>query len=80
MKPRILVVDDDAAVLQSCTTILEDEGFEVEVAATPQAGLDLLRQQRFALALTDLKLPGGLSGLEVSSAPPRSRPTWWSSS
>ena len=65
MNQRILIVDDDAAVLQSCATILEDEGFEVEVAATPQAGLDMLARQAFAVALIDLKLPGGMSGIDV---------------
>ena len=65
MNPRILIVDDDAAILQSCATILEDEGFEVEVAATPQAALDMLAHQPFAVMLIDLKLPGGMNGIDV---------------
>jgi DNA-binding NtrC family response regulator len=64
MQPRILVIDDDTAVLQSCETILEDAGYEVTLASTPLAGLDLLGKSSFHLALIDLKLPG-MTGLEV---------------
>ena len=64
MQPRILVIDDDTAVLQSCETILDDAGYEVTLASTPLAGLDLLGKSSFHLALIDLKLPG-MSGLEV---------------
>jgi DNA-binding NtrC family response regulator len=64
MQPRILVIDDDAAVLQSCETILEDAGYDVALAPTPADGLGLLQKSSFHLALIDLKLPG-MSGLEV---------------
>ncbi len=64
MRGRILVIDDDDAILQSCRTILEDEGHEVETASGGDAGLALLRQKSFDLALIDLKMPGR-NGLEV---------------
>jgi DNA-binding NtrC family response regulator len=64
MKGRILVIDDDEAILQTCRTILEDEGHEVEVASDGRAGLELLRQKLFDVALVDLKMPG-MSGIEV---------------
>lgn len=63
MTGRVLVIDDDEAVLQSCRTILEDQGHEVEVASDGAAGLACLRQHSFELALVDLKMPG-LSGLD----------------
>jgi DNA-binding NtrC family response regulator len=64
LKRRILVIDDDQAILQSCRTILEDEGHEVEVASEGEEGLALLRRQSFDLALIDLRM-AGMNGLEV---------------
>ncbi len=64
MMGRILVIDDDDAILQSCQTILEDEGHEVDVASGGDAGLARLSQKWFDLALIDLKMPG-MSGLDV---------------
>ncbi len=64
MMGRILVIDDDDAILQSCQTILEDEGHEVDVASGGDAGLARLSQKWFDLALIDLKMPG-MSGVEV---------------
>ncbi len=64
MTSRILVIDDDEAILESCQTILQDEGHHVEVASGGKPGLALLRQKPFDLALVDLKMPG-LNGMEV---------------
>ncbi len=64
MSARILVVDDDEAILQSCQTILEDAGYVVEVAGGGEPGLGQLRQHSFDLALIDLKMPG-MGGLEM---------------
>ncbi len=64
MKGRVLVIDDDEAILQTCRTILEDEGYEVATASNGRMGLDLLIQNSFDLALVDLKMPG-MSGIEI---------------
>jgi len=64
MKGRVLVIDDDEAILESCRTILEDEGHAVETASSGDAGLTQLREKAFDLALIDLKMPGR-NGLEV---------------
>ncbi|MBI4462814.1 MAG: sigma-54-dependent Fis family transcriptional regulator, partial [Acidobacteria bacterium] len=66
MTGHILVIDDDEAILQSCRTILEDQGHQVEAGSGGEAGLALLRQCSFDLALIDLKMPG-MNGLEVLS-------------
>ena len=60
----ILVVDDDAALLQSLKEILEAEGYEVTTAADGESGLRCLKAQAFDLVLSDLALPG-LDGMEL---------------
>ena len=56
---NILVVDDDAMVLESCRRILSDAGMTVETAADALAALGLLEKgQRFDLMVTDIKMPG----------------------
>lgn len=59
---KILIVDDDAIVVQSCVRILEMEGVETQVANTVEEGEKLLRAVEasfpFALILTDVKMPG----------------------
>lgn len=59
---KILIVDDDAIVVQSCVRILEMEGIETQVANTVEDGEKLLSaagaSSPFALILTDVKMPG----------------------
>ena len=59
---KILIVDDDAIVIQSCVRILEMEGIETQVANTVEEGVKLLSavgaSSPFALILTDVKIPG----------------------
>ena len=64
MTGHILIIDDDEAILHSCQIILEDQGHEVAIATAGEAGLALMRQKSFDLALIDLKMPG-MNGLEI---------------
>ncbi len=54
---EILVVDDDAAVRDSCVEILQAEGAHVASAANGRLALDLLRQRPFDLVLSDVVMP-----------------------
>ena len=57
MKRRILVIDDDPAVLQVTAFALRDLfDVEVEVAATGREGVLKLREQRYDVVVTDLIL------------------------
>ena len=61
---RILVTDDDASLRRVLQVQLEQEGYEVAVAASGQQTLSILQLQPFDLVITDLKMPG-MSGLEL---------------
>jgi two-component system nitrogen regulation response regulator NtrX len=65
-KLSILLVDDEPAVRQSITGVLEDEGYQVRPASTGEEGLALLAERAFDAVLLDIWLPG-LDGLEILS-------------
>jgi signal transduction histidine kinase/FixJ family two-component response regulator len=51
---RILVIDGDADVLESCMQMLERGGYRVTGATSGRRAFELARAQRFDLVLTDL--------------------------
>ena len=61
---RILVCDDDAALLQALTISLAARGYEVVVARTGEEGLDLAAHRHPDVVLLDLGLPG-IDGVDV---------------
>ena len=75
--PKILVIDDNTALLESLRRLLLDAGYDPEVATTGQAGLDLALRTNPDLILLDVVLPDG-SGVEIcrklKTDPPPSRP------
>jgi DNA-binding NtrC family response regulator len=54
---KILVVDDDHAILRSVATILHLKGYNVETAETGRQAIEKSQSQFFNLALLDIKLP-----------------------
>jgi DNA-binding NtrC family response regulator len=62
--PRILIIDDEAAIRESLDTLLTLEGFTVSMAVDGAAGMDLISRNEFDLLLLDLALPGE-SGLDL---------------
>jgi len=54
---RILVIDDDAEVLQLLKRILNKAGHEVVVAANGKIGVELYRQEKPDLIITDMIMP-----------------------
>ena len=62
--PRVLVVDDEEAILDFVELGLRYEGFEVELAKDGPAALTAVSARRPDLILLDLNLPG-LDGLDV---------------
>jgi two-component system sensor histidine kinase/response regulator len=63
-RARILVIDDEKVIRDSCTRIFSSEGYEVRSAENGDRGLELFREFHPDLVLVDLKMPGK-SGTEV---------------
>lgn len=64
MKGRILVVDDEPGIRQSLRGVLEDDGYQVEVAESGEKCLDIIADRPFDLAFLDVWLRG-IDGLET---------------
>ena len=54
-----LVVEDEPAVLDLVVTLLTDTGWQVDVAAGGRTGLDRLRERRYDLIVSDVRMPEG---------------------
>ena len=61
---HILVMEDDATISAALDMILTEAGYDVDLAETGEAALELFEQKRFDLIIADLKLPG-INGMEV---------------
>jgi signal transduction histidine kinase len=61
---RLLIIDDEEVVLDSCTQILEGGPYQLATAKDGETGLQLVEDLRPDLVFVDLKMPG-LSGFEV---------------
>ncbi|HNC23453.1 MAG TPA: PAS domain S-box protein [Opitutaceae bacterium] len=67
-KERILIVEDDPAVREVAAMCLEEVGYSVVVTPDAVKGLQIWEEhgQRFDLLLTDMVMPGGMSGLRLA--------------
>jgi two-component system OmpR family response regulator len=64
-KLRVLVVDDEASIVDAVATSLRYEGFEVDEASTGRAALAAAQERAPDLIVLDVMLPD-LDGLEVT--------------
>ncbi len=65
MTERILFVDDEKNILDSMKRLLRKR-FEVDTALGPTAGLEMMKKGRFAVVVSDLRMPG-MDGIEFLS-------------
>jgi two-component system NtrC family sensor kinase len=61
---RILVIDDEEAILEMVKETLSQDGYEVDTAPDGESGLRRLNQISYDLTLCDWKMPG-LTGQEI---------------
>lgn len=65
VKFTVLVVDDEPSVLVTYRLILEQEGYQVDVAGTSVEALQSLEDHPYDLLLCDLSLEQNQSGFDV---------------
>lgn len=65
MKRRILLVDDDLAVLLTLKAVLEFHGFEVETASSTAEAISRLESAAYAMVISDLRMETEDAGLKV---------------
>jgi DNA-binding NtrC family response regulator len=63
---RVLVVDDDSAILSSLKLALEVENMQVDVAGGVRVALEHAKKESYDVALLDLSLPDG-NGIDLLS-------------
>ncbi len=64
---RILVVDDERTLRESCASVLQMDGFNVTLAGRGEEALELVRRRRFDVVLVDLYM-SQVSGLDILRA------------
>jgi DNA-binding response OmpR family regulator len=65
MKRRILLVDDEVAVLLTLKAVLEISGFDVETATSARDGKSKLKKRTYDMVITDMRMESDEAGREV---------------
>ena len=65
MKRRVLLVDDEIAVLLTLKAVLEISGFDVDTAASAREGKSKLRTREYHMVITDMRMESEAAGAEV---------------
>ena len=61
-RKRVLIIEDDKRTVEEIHCVLENNGYETEVALTPQVGLAILAERRMDAAVLDAQLEETDSG------------------
>lgn len=68
MKKRILLVDDEVAVLLTLKAVLEISGFDVDTAASGREGKLKLRSNEYHMVISDMRMESDQAGAAVIAA------------
>jgi DNA-binding response OmpR family regulator len=68
MRRRILLVDDEVAVLLTLKAVLEISGFDVDTAASAREGVSRLHTREYHMLITDMRMEHDVAGVEVIKA------------
>jgi DNA-binding NtrC family response regulator len=62
---RVLVVDDEVDFLETLVNRLKRRKLEAEGASSGEEALELMKGKHFDVVVLDIKMPGGLDGIET---------------
>lgn len=68
MKRRILLVDDEVAVLLTLKAVLEISGFDVDTATSAREGKSRIKHREYEMIITDMRMEAEEAGREVIAA------------
>ena len=62
---EILVVDDEEVMCESLAAWLREDGYAVDTARSGREAAEKSREREYAIYFIDLKMPGGMDGIET---------------
>ncbi len=65
MHRNVLVVDDEEVMCESLAAWLREDGYSVDTAGSGRQAIEKTRSKDYAVCFVDLKMPGGLDGLDT---------------
>jgi DNA-binding NtrC family response regulator len=65
---QILVVDDEQVMCESLAAWLREDGYSVDTAGSGAEAIEKARRKEYAICFVDLKMPGGMDGIETMIA------------
>ena len=68
MKRRILLVDDEVAVLLTLKAVLEISGFDVDTATSAREGKSRIKHREYEMVITDMRMEDERAGEDVIQA------------
>jgi DNA-binding NtrC family response regulator len=71
---QILVVDDEEVMSESLAAWLREDGYTVDTAASGREAVEKAERKDYAIYFVDLKMPGGMDGIETMMRIRRLRP------
>jgi heterodisulfide reductase subunit A len=71
---QILVVDDEEIMCESLAAWLREDGYSVDTADSGRRALEMAARTDYAIYFIDLKMPGGMDGIETMMEIRRLRP------
>lgn len=64
MKPKVLVIDDEAIIRGLCAEVIKGMGLDVTTVGDPLIALEMTNKNNFDLIIADVKMPK-MSGIEL---------------